>query len=137
MIEPEYSHERYMEDLREFASEPEGGLRCRRCYEKRMKEAYDYAEEHGFDYFTTVMTISRQKNSQILNEIGAKLEAGHSRTKYLYSDSKKNNGIEIGRQMRLHYRLYNQDYCGCEYSIAQAKARHSQPLKTQKSEDKK
>lgn len=134
VIEPVYDHERYMEDLRELANEREGGARCRKCYEKRMKEAFDYAEEHDFDYFTTVMTISRQKNSQILNEIGKKLEASHSRTKYFYSDFKKNNGIEIGRQMRIHYDLYNQEYCGCEYSLAQAKRRQNSLPKEPKNE---
>lgn len=119
LIEPTYDHQTYMADLREFANLKEGGERCFRCYRKRIGEAYDYAESHGFDYCCTVMTISRQKNSQILNKIGQELEANHPHCKYFYSDFKKNNGIEIGRAMRIHYDLYNQDYCGCEYSYAQ------------------
>ena len=137
LIEPEYDHETYMEDLREFAGQKEGGQRCHRCFEKRMKEAFDYAESHGFDYFTTVMTISRQKNSQILNEIGKRLEESHSRTKYFFSDFKKKGGIEVGRQMRLHYDLYNQTYCGCEYSLAESLARRNPSLNTEKNTAKK
>jgi predicted adenine nucleotide alpha hydrolase (AANH) superfamily ATPase len=81
-----------------------------------MAEAYDYAEAHGYDYFTTVMTVSRQKDSQIMNQIGEELSKTHTRTKYFFSDFKKNNGQMIGVQIRKKYDLYNQVYCGCVYS---------------------
>ena len=129
LIIPPYDHEAYMEDLRPFANEPERGKRCLLCYEKRMDESYGYAEEHGFDYFTTVMTISRQKSSLAMNEIGKKLEAKHPKTKYFYSDFKKKNGILIGKEMRERYGLYNQRYCGCEYSLASREAYDAQKAK--------
>lgn len=117
LIVPSYDNEEYtnrvLEPLKEY---PEGSLRCFACYEERMSNAYDYAEQHNFDYFTTVMSISRQKSSQKMNEIGAKLEANHSHTKYFYSDFKKNKGIDEGREMKNHYGLYSQTYCGCIYS---------------------
>ena len=116
VIETKYDNESYNKDLEPYANQDEGLERCQICYTKRMKEAYEYAENNGFDYFTTVMTISRQKNSQILNLIGESLEKTHKKTKYFYSDFKKNRGIDIGREMRLHYNLYNQLYCGCKYT---------------------
>ena len=82
-----------------------------------MKSSYDFAEEHGFDYFCTVMTISREKNSLILNHIGEELEKTHSKTKYFYSDFKKHDGALIGVNMRKGYDLYYQKYCGCEFSL--------------------
>ena len=118
LIIPPYDHDAYMEDLRPYANEPERGKRCLLCYEKRMEESYAYAEAHGFEYFTTVMTISRQKSSAAMNEIGKKLEAKHPGTKYFYSDFKKKNGILQGKALREKYGLYNQNYCGCEYSLA-------------------
>ena len=93
------------------------------CYRKRMGEAYDYAEENGFDYFTTVMTISRQKNSLILNSIGKELEAKHSKTKYFYSDFKKDDGIEKGKALRDKYGLYQQLCCGCKYTYEEGERR--------------
>lgn len=117
LIVPAYDNALYNKDLAPYADAREGGERCLVCYRKRMKEAYDFAEKEGYDYFCTVMTISRQKNSQVLNRIGKELEEqDHHKTKYFYSDFKKNNGIEIGRQMRIHYGLYNQLYCGCIYT---------------------
>ena len=116
VIKTEYDNSKYNEELEPYKDAHEGGKRCLICYEKRMREAFDYAESHCFDYFTTVMTISRQKNSQILNEIGKKLENEHKFTKYFYSDFKKNKGIDIAREMRIHYDLYQQLYCGCKYT---------------------
>ena len=117
LVIPPYDHEAYMEDLRPLKDEPERGARCLLCYEKRMEESYAYAEAHGFEYFTTVMTISRQKSSAVMNEIGKKLEAKHPKTKYFYSDFKKQNGILKGKAIREEFGLYNQTYCGCEYSL--------------------
>lgn len=116
LIVTNYDNEAYNKDLEPLKDEPEGGKRCLVCYHKRMKQAYDYAEANGFDYFTTVMSISRQKNSQILNSIGKELESSHAHTKYFYSDFKKEKGIDFGREMRLQYNLYNQLYCGCKYT---------------------
>lgn len=121
LIIPKYDNDQYNIDLEPFADLPEGMQRCLICYEKRMSEAYDYAERNGFEYFATAMSISRQKNSQILNEIGRKLELQHATTKYFYSDFKKARGIDIARQMRDEYGLYQQTYCGCKYTFLKKK----------------
>lgn len=116
LIVKDYDNENYNKDLEPYKDLPEGQTRCFICYEKRMDEAFNYADKNGFDYFTTVMTISRQKDSQKLNEIGEKLAAKYKNTKYFFSDFKKNKGIDIARDMRIHYNLYQQLYCGCKYT---------------------
>lgn len=116
VIETKYDNEKYNEALEQYKDLPEGQIRCFVCYEKRMDEAFKYANENGFDYFTTVMTISRQKDSQKLNEIGEKLQKKYAKTRYFHSDFKKNKGIDIAREMRIHYNLYQQLYCGCKYT---------------------
>lgn len=116
LITPPYDNVSYNEALAPYRTSKEGGPRCLFCYEKRMREAYDYADKNGYDFFCTVMTISRQKNSQILNQIGQKLEKEHSNCPYFYSDFKKKDGALKGREIRLRYGLYNQNYCGCIYS---------------------
>jgi predicted adenine nucleotide alpha hydrolase (AANH) superfamily ATPase len=118
LIVTNYDNETYNKDLEPFKDAPEGGRRCQICYKKRMSQAYDYAENNDYDYFTTVMSISRQKDSEVLNAIGAILEKSHHKTKYFYSDFKKAKGIDKGREMRIHYDLYNQLYCGCKYTYA-------------------
>ncbi len=117
LVAPPYDHEAYMEDLRPLADCREGGERCHLCYKKRMEEAYAYASDHGFEYFATLMTVSRQKDSQVLNRLGEELSKAYPRTKYFFSDFKKDDGNAIGNRLAASYGLYRQNYCGCEYSI--------------------
>lgn len=117
VILADYDHKEFVKDLIPYATLPEGRERCWICFRKRMKEAFDYAEGHGFDYFTTVMTVSREKNSQIINEIGKELEKEHTHTKYFYSDFKKQDGFNKTVAIRKKYDLYYQNYCGCEFSL--------------------
>ncbi len=112
----DYDNENYEKEFSPYKDEPECGNRCIRCYTKRMKECYKYANERKFDYFTTVMSISRQKSSEVMNEIGAKLEKEFDCTKYFFSDFKKKGGQERAVYLKKYYDLYNQQYCGCKSS---------------------
>lgn len=116
IIETKYDNNSFNIDLEPYKDLPEGLERCFICFEKRMDDAFKYADEHGYDYFTTVMTISRQKNSQKLNEIGEKLSSKYKNTKYFYSDFKKKDGALLGIQLKNKYDLYQQLYCGCKYT---------------------
>ncbi len=140
LIVPPYDNDGYNAALKPYGNTPERGGRCLFCYEKRMAEAYDFAEKEGFDFFCTVMTISRQKDSQILNAIGTKLEKNHPTCHYFYSDFKKKDGALKGREIRQRYNLYNQLYCGCVYSYAEMlerqKAKENTPQKPAEKEDK-
>ena len=111
----EYEMAEGMEHLRE------GGARCMKCYELRLAETARRAAEGGFDYFTTTLSISPLKNAQKLNEIGVRIgrEAG---VEYLVSDFKKKNGYKRSVELSEEYGLYRQDYCGCEFSLAERRA---------------
>ena len=80
MIETPYDNEEYNKNLDPYKDQKEGLDRCKLCYKIRMDEAYKYASENNFDYFTTVMTISRQKNSIVLNNIGLELQEKYKNT---------------------------------------------------------
>lgn len=128
VIFAEYNHEKYMTDLRPFAAEREGGKRCEVCYEKKIEEVLKYGQEHGYDFASTTLTISRQKNSQLINQIAFKVAPKYPQINYFYSDFKKNGGLEEVRQMKQEYNLYQQTYCGCEYSLAESKTRKNAQL---------
>lgn len=93
----------------------EGGERCFRCYELRLRETARLARERGFDYFTTTLSISPLKNARKLNEIGERL-AKEYEVAYLASDFKKKDGYRRSVELSEEYGLYRQDYCGCEFS---------------------
>ena len=115
LIEGRYDYNEFLNIAKGLESVPEGGERCFKCYELRMREAAKYAKEHNFDYFTTTLSISPYKNSNKLNEIGKKLE-DELGVKYLYADFKKKNGYKRSIELSREYNLYRQDYCGCIYS---------------------
>jgi len=99
----------------ELQQEAEKGIRCRRCYEFRMKKAYAYAAENNFDWFCTTLSISPFKDSVMINEIGTELEEENS-VRFLTSDFKKKGGFLRSLELSREYGLYRQDYCGCLYS---------------------
>ncbi len=120
LVEAPYNPEDFFEatGVREetyLQSEPEKGERCKRCYQFRMKCAYEYATKNQFDYFTTTLSISPHKDSEKINTIGKLLEIPE-KTKFLPSDFKKKNGFLRSLQLSAEYDMYRQDYCGCVYS---------------------
>ena len=101
----------------ELADEPEKGERCRRCYEFRLRRAFEYASAGGYDYFCTTLSISPFKDAEKLNVIGQELEAENpSGPHWLPSDFKKKGGFKRSLEISEEYGMYRQDYCGCIYS---------------------
>ncbi len=112
---PKYDAREFFDAVRGMESLPEGGERCRICYELRLRRCAEAARDGGFDYFTTTLSISPYKNAVWLNEIGGALEDKYG-VPYLYSDFKKKNGYRRSIELSAEYGLYRQDYCGCIYS---------------------
>lgn len=110
-----YDRERFYEMAAGLEHLKEGGERCLKCYELRLREAAELAKKGEFDYFTTTLSISPLKNADRLNEIGIKLAAEYG-LKYLQSDFKKKNGYKRSIELSKEFGLYRQDYCGCEFS---------------------
>lgn len=111
-----YDRERFYKIAEGLEHLREGGERCFKCYELRLEEAAKVAQEGGFDYFTTTLSISPMKNAEKLNELGLKIGKKYS-VEYLQSDFKKKNGYKRSIELSKTYNLYRQDYCGCEFSF--------------------
>ena len=115
-LEGTYDREHFYSMANGLEDVKEGGIRCFRCYELRLREAARVAKEGNFDYFTTTLSISPLKNAEKLNEIGIRLGEEYD-VPYLISDFKKRDGYKRSTQISREYGLYRQDYCGCEFSI--------------------
>ncbi len=111
-----YDKERFYEMASGLEHVKEGGARCMKCYELRLREAAKIAKNAGFDYFTTTLSISPLKKAERLNEIGQRLGEEYE-VEYLLSDFKKKNGYKRSIELSKIYGLYRQDYCGCEFSM--------------------
>ena len=110
-----YDSEKFYAMAKGLENVPEGGERCFKCYELRLRAAAEEALRDGYDYFTTTLSISPLKNAAKLNEIGERL-AKEYQIAYLPSDFKKKNGYKRSTELSKEYGLYRQDYCGCVYS---------------------
>ncbi|MFA5235302.1 MAG: epoxyqueuosine reductase QueH [Bacilli bacterium] len=127
VVKTPYEPEQFNQHLEPYKNEPEGGARCRICYRIRMEESMAYAARHGYEFFTTVMTISPHKDSQIINSIGREIQARYPSVSYFHSDFKKEDGFLEAGKMCLKYCLYRQAYCGCRYSYAAMMAGDDRP----------
>ena len=86
-VQGEYNPNDFFAIAKGLEDAKEGGERCFKCYELRLKETVKIALDNGYDYFTTTLSISPHKNAQKINEIGEKLSEEYG-VKYLYSDFK-------------------------------------------------
>ena len=73
------------------------------------------AQELGFDYFGSALTLSPKKNSQLINQIGMEIQEIFN-VNYLPSDFKKNMGYQRSVEMCNEYDIYRQCYCGCIFA---------------------
>ena len=113
--EGKYDPERFFEIAKGLEKCHEGGERCAKCFELRLRETAKEAKERGFDLVTTSLTISPLKNAALLNEIGEKVCREEGVT-WLPSDFKKRGGYQRSIELSKEYGLYRQDYCGCVFS---------------------
>ena len=115
LVVADYDAAEFEDAVRGLENEPERGNRCTVCYRLRLTKSAEYAAAHGFDYFTTTLSISPYKDAERLVKIGEELAEKYG-VSYLPSDFKKKNGYKRSIELSEEYGLYRQDYCGCVYS---------------------
>lgn len=114
-LDCDYDNEVFKERTKTLADQKEGGVRCSVCFGIRLKYTAMKAKENNFDYFTTTLTVSPHKNSEIINKIGEAI-GNYIGISFLYSDFKKKDGYKRSVELAKYYNLYRQNYCGCLYS---------------------
>lgn len=114
LFEFEYDYEvenkKWHDWIKGLENEPEGGERCKKCIEFRLKQAAKFAKKTD-SLFTTTLTISPYKDSEMIKKIGLNLE------NYLVKDFKENNGYQHSIELCKQNNIYRQKYCGCKYGI--------------------
>ena len=114
-IEGEYLPEEFYDVASEYASEPEGGVRCTECFKLRLERTAQAALRTGNTVFGTTLTVSPHKNYNLISAIGWELSVKYN-LEFLDMDFKKKAGFQRSIQMSKDYGLYRQNYCGCEFS---------------------
>lgn len=115
ILDCDYENEEFIKISKNLEHEKEGGARCNKCFYLRIYKTASMAKELHYDYFGTTLTVSPYKNSQIINEIGLKIEKDLN-INYLVSDFKKEEGYKRSIELSKKYNLYRQHYCGCHFA---------------------
>lgn len=122
IVEGDYEPSLFFEMAKGYETCPEGGERCFRCFDMRLRKTAEEALKGNYDYFATTLTISPLKNAPKINEIGQRLALEYG-ISWLPSDFKKKNGYKRSIELSAEYGLYRQDYCGCAFSKAERECR--------------
>ena len=115
-VQTEYDPQRFFEAAEGLEDCPEGGERCRKCFELRLRETALAAKENGFDCFDTTLSVSPYKNYDVISEVGRAL-AEELGIEYLAGNYKKKDGYKRSIELSKEYHLYRQHYCGCVFSM--------------------
>lgn len=113
MIEGPLNASEWLQTVKGFEDEPEGGKRCDICFRFRLGKTFLSLPESGCDVFTTTLTISPHKSAATINAIGSEIGGD----KYLARDFKKKAGFQRANTLSKEWDIYRQRYCGCIYSI--------------------
>lgn len=110
-----YDTSRWFRAIKGLENEPEGGKRCEVCYRLRLIETAQTAKRHGFESFTTTLSISPHKIYGKIKSIGEEI-AQEYELAFLSYDFKKMDGFKRSIELSRQHNLYRQKYCGCLFS---------------------
>lgn len=131
-VEDTCCHEEWLCHVRGMENQPERGLRCLRCFEFRLRRTAIYAKENGFAVMATTLASSRWKSIAQIAEAGHMAEACVDNGVVFLDRNWRKGGLQDRRNALLKENgFYNQQYCGCEFSMRQAQQRNSLRFRTE------
>ncbi len=114
-----YGHEQWREAVCGLEDEPERGKRCEMCFYHRLLATANKAQELCIGWFATTLASSRWKNIEQVNAAGMKAAEQVAGVQF-WAQNWRKDGLQDRRNTLLkEYNFYNQEYCGCEFSIRQ------------------
>ena len=121
------AHEAWRCAVTGLENEPERGRRCERCFYVRLLATARKAQELGIPFFATTLASSRWKNLEQINAAGLKaqktvmgygLQVTGASSPTFWPQNWRKDGLQERRNALLkEYDFYNQQYCGCEFSM--------------------
>lgn len=121
-IDGDYDHDGWLSGICGLEQEPERGRRCELCFTLRLTAAARKARELGIEWFTTTLASSRWKSLEQINRAGLVAEQSVPGTRFWARNWRKGGLQERRNQLLREYDFYNQQYCGCEFSMQNGKA---------------
>lgn len=131
IVDADYDHQEWLAAMKGLENEPERGGRCLKCFKLRLLKTAEYARKRGIRVMTTTLASSRWKSLEQIDEAGewACKAVGISRPGVermlspedeviWWKQNWRKGGLQERRlQIIKEYDFYNQQYCGCEFSM--------------------
>ena len=123
IVDADYDHDNWLEAMKGLEAEPERGGRCLKCFKLRLLRTAEYARDHSFKVITTTLASSRWKSLDQINEAGlwacnAVENMPPDDSVIWWNQNWRKGGLQERRlQIIKEYDFYNQQYCGCEFSM--------------------
>jgi epoxyqueuosine reductase len=116
-VDADYDLDNWFARAKGMENEPERGARCTMCFDMRFERTALYAHEHGFPVMTSSLGISRWKNMEQINDCGARAAARYPGLIYWDYNWRKQGGASRMIEISKREGFYQQEYCGCVYSL--------------------
>jgi len=116
-IDADYDMDNWFARAKGMEQDPERGRRCTMCFDMRFERSALYAHENGFNVFCSSLGISRWKNMDQINESGVRAAAHYPNMTYWTYNWRKDGGSQRMIQISKQEEFYQQEYCGCAYSL--------------------
>ena len=117
MIDGDYEHQQWCDMVRGMEDEAERGPRCLQCFKMRLLKTAEKAKELNISLFTTTLASSRWKDLHQINEAGCWAAQQVEGTQFWDKNWRKDGLQERRNQLLKENNFYNQQYCGCEFSL--------------------
>ena len=116
VIDGDYNHEKWLQDVSGYEHEPERGARCLLCFKIRLLATARLTHERNLGIFATSLSSSRWKNLDQINQAGRWAATQYSNIAFREKNWRKGGLSERRTELLNEYAFYNQQYCGCEFS---------------------
>ena len=116
LIEGPYDFETWMQAVKGYEKEPEKGMRCEICFDRRFEVSAKKAREIGEKRMTTTLLVSPKKSQEQLKRTGERFAKDYG-VEFVHVDYRSGGGTQLQQQISKTEKLYRQDYCGCLFGL--------------------
>lgn len=120
VIDTDYTPNDYETATKGLEDCPERGARCSACFFLRLEKTAIYANQNGFDYFTSTLAVSRWKSLEQVDTVAQKVSKLQN-FPYLNVNWRREGLQERAREIIEENNIYRQNYCGCIHSFKNRK----------------
>lgn len=117
IIDADYDKDNWFDRTAGLEDEPERGIRCTTCFDMRFEKTALYAHEHEFPVISSTLAISRWKDREQIDACGERSAARYAGLTYWTYNWRKNGGSAKMIELSKRESFYQQEYCGCVYSL--------------------